>query len=269
MAILRPIVRSLTRNSLARNVVAALAAQYIRLIHLTGRWQVIGEEIPRRFWDTHRPFLVCFWHGRLLMMPYCRNPDAPPVYIVVSRHPDGRFIADTIKHFGVGAITGSSSRGGTAALRAVLKTLASGAITGITPDGPRGPHMRAGIGAINAARMAGVAILPVTFAARRRIVLKSWDRFVVALPFSKGVLLWGDPIEIARDSDHVAVERARRKLEDRLNALCYEADRLVGVEPIEPAPEADEALEYPVAGSDAKSGEDDRPEGLSAAGGGQ
>ncbi|MEE8549355.1 MAG: hypothetical protein V3S74_07750, partial [Alphaproteobacteria bacterium] len=124
-------------------------------------------------------------------------------------------------------------------------------------------------GAINAARMAGVAILPVTFAARRRIVLKSWDRFVVALPFSKGVLLWGDPIEIARDSDHVAVERARRKLEDRLNALCYEADRLVGAQPIGPAPEADEALEYPVAGSDAKGGEDDRPEGLSAAGGGQ
>ena len=124
-------VRSLTRNSLARGVAAALAAQYIRLIHLTGRWRVIGEEIPRRFWDTQRPFLVCFWHGRLLMMPYCRNPDAPPVYILISRHPDGRFIADTIKHFGVGAITGSTSRGGTSALRAVLKILASGATAGM------------------------------------------------------------------------------------------------------------------------------------------
>ena len=262
-------VRSLTRNGLARTIVAALAAQYIRLIHLTGRWRVIGEEIPRRFWDTQRPFLVCFWHGRLLMMPYCRNPDAPPVYILISRHPDGRFIADTIKHFGVGAITGSTSRGGTSALRAVLKILASGATAGITPDGPRGPRMRAGIGAINAARMAGVAILPITFAASRRIVFNSWDRFVVALPFAKGVLIWGDPIEIARDADHVTVERARRKLEDRLNALCHEADRLVGAEPIEPAPEADEGLEYGAVTAEAKSGGDDRPEGLSAAGGGQ
>ena len=262
-------VRSLTRNGLARNVVAALAAQYIRLIHLTGRWRVIGEEIPRRFWDRGQPFLVCFWHGRLLMMPYCRNPDAPPVYILISRHPDGRFIADTIKHFGVGAITGSTSRGGTSALRAVLKILASGATAGITPDGPRGPRMRAGIGAINAARMAGVAILPITFAASRRIVFNSWDRFVVALPFAKGVLIWGDPIEIARDADHVTVERARRKLEDRLNALCHEADRLVGAEPIEPAPEADEGLEYGAVTAEAKSGGDDRPEGLSAAGGGQ
>lgn len=262
-------VRSLTRNSLARGVAAALAAQYIRLIHLTGRWRVIGEEIPRRFWDRGQPFLVCFWHGRLLMMPYCRNPDAPPVYILISRHPDGRFIADTIKHFGVGAITGSTSRGGTSALRAVLKILASGATAGITPDGPRGPRMRAGIGAINAARMAGVAILPITFAASRRIVFNSWDRFVVALPFAKGVLIWGDPIEIARDADHVTVERARRKLEDRLNALCHEADRLVGAEPIEPAPEADEGLEYGAVTAEAKSGGDDRPEGLSAAGGGQ
>ncbi|MCH8097199.1 MAG: lysophospholipid acyltransferase family protein [Proteobacteria bacterium] len=262
-------VRSLTRNGLARTIVAALAAQYIRLIHLTGRWRVIGEEIPRRFWDRGQPFLVCFWHGRLLMMPYCRNPDAPPVYILISRHPDGRFIADTIKHFGVGAITGSTSRGGTSALRAVLKILASGATAGITPDGPRGPRMRAGIGAINAARMAGVAILPITFAASRRIVFNSWDRFVVALPFAKGVLIWGDPIEIARDADHVTVERARRKLEDRLNALCHEADRLVGAEPIEPAPEADEGLEYGAVTAEAKSGGDDRPEGLSAAGGGQ
>ena len=262
-------IRSLSRNSVARTIVAALAAQYIRLIHLTGRWQVIGEEIPRRFWDARRPFLVCFWHGRLLMMPYCRNPDAPPVYILISRHPDGRFIADTIKHFGVGAITGSTSRGGTSALRAVLKILASGATAGITPDGPRGPRMRAGIGAINAARMAGVAILPITFAASRRIVFNSWDRFVVALPFAKGVLIWGDPIEIARDADHVTVERARRKLEDRLNALCHEADRLVGAEPIEPAPEADEGLEYGAVTAEAKSGGDDRPEGLSAAGGGQ
>ena len=262
-------VRSLTRNGLARTIVAALAAQYIRLIHLTGRWRVIGEEIPRRFWDRGQPFLLCFWHGRLLMMPYCRNPDAPPVYILISRHPDGRFIADTIKHFGVGAITGSTSRGGTSALRAVLKILASGATAGITPDGPRGPRMRAGIGAINAARMAGVAILPITFAASRRIVFNSWDRFVVALPFAKGVLIWGDPIEIARDADHVTVERARRKLEDRLNALCHEADRLVGAEPIEPAPEADEGLEYGAVTAEAKSGGDDRPEGLSAAGGGQ
>ena len=268
MAILRPIVRSLTRNSLARNLVAALAAQYIRLIHLTGRWQVIGEEIPRRFWDRGQPFLLCFWHGRLLMIPCFVDPKTP-IHILISQHPDGRFIADTIKHFGMDTITRSSSRGGTAALRAMLRTLASGATAGITPDGPRGPCMRAGVGAINVAKMSGVPLVPATFATRRRVVLDSWDRFVVPLPFSEGVFVWGDPIEIARDADHVAVERARRKLEDRLNALCYEADRLVGAQPIEPAPEADEALEYGVGGSDAKSSEDDRPEGLSAAGGGQ
>ncbi|MEE8123135.1 MAG: lysophospholipid acyltransferase family protein, partial [Alphaproteobacteria bacterium] len=229
----------MTRNSLARNLVAALAAQYIRLIHLTGRWRVIGEEIPRRFWDRDRPFLLCFWHGRLLMMPCCWDPKAP-LHMLISRHPDGRLIADTMTHFGIDTIAGSSSRGGTAALRAMLRILASGVSAGITPDGPRGPRMRAGIGAINAAKMSGVPLVPATFATRRRVVLESWDRFVIALPFTKGVLLWGDPIEIARDADHVAVERARRKLEDRLNALCYEADRLVGAQPIEPAPEADE-----------------------------
>jgi hypothetical protein len=73
--------------------------------------------------------------------------------------------------------------------------------------------------------------VPATYAVSRRKVLGSWDRFIVALPFSRGVILIGAPIDAgAGEPDAV-----RLALEERLNRLCEEADRRVGAEPILPA----------------------------------
>ncbi len=51
---------------------------------------------------------------------------------------------------------------------------------------------------------------------------------MVALPFGGGVIVWGDPIEVARDADDDAQEAARRQVEESLNALTREADLLSG-----------------------------------------
>src|SRR5205814_4162048 len=128
----------------------------------------------------------------------------------------------------VHSIAGSTRRGGSAAFRSMLKQLASGDCVGVTPDGPRGPAMRASIGIINAARLARVPIVPVVFATSRRRVLASWDRFHVALPFGRGVFLWGEPIVIGPDLDDAGLERTRLLVENRMNAMAGEADRRVG-----------------------------------------
>jgi lysophospholipid acyltransferase (LPLAT)-like uncharacterized protein len=156
--------------------------------------------------------------------------------MLISRHPDGQLIARTVAHFGIRTVAGSSSRGGGAALRLMVKALKAGDCVGITPDGPRGPRMRASEGAIHVARLSGAPLVPAAFGARARKVLGSWDRFVVAAPFAGGAFVWGEPIEVARDADDAAIERARRTLEDSLNAVTAEADRLCGQEPVEPAP---------------------------------
>ncbi|MEX2450013.1 MAG: hypothetical protein WD407_04080, partial [Rhodospirillales bacterium] len=104
-----------------------------------------------------------------------------------------------------------------------------------TPDGPRGPRMRASDGIVTIARLAGAPIVPVSFGAARRRVLNTWDRFVLALPFSRGVIVWGDPIVIERDADDAKLDEARRAVEDALNAITAEADALCGCAPVEPA----------------------------------
>jgi hypothetical protein len=148
--------------------------------------------------------------------------------MLISAHRDGRIIAGTMTHFGIETIAGSTSRGGSSALRAMLKRLKEGGCVGITPDGPRGPAMTVSIGTVNIARLAGVPIVPLTYATSRRRVLATWDRFHLALPFGRGVYLFGEPVEIATELDQAGLENARKILETRMVEMVGEADRLVG-----------------------------------------
>ncbi len=179
------------------------------------------------------------------------------MHMLISAHRDGRIIADAVAYFGIDAIAGSTRRGGSAALRIMLKRLKEGDCVAITPDGPRGPAMKASIGVVNVARLAQVPIVPITYATSRRHIAATWDRFHIALPFGRGVFLWGEPIEIAPDLDEAGAEDARRLVEQRMSEMVREADRRVG-HPIPrlangaavPAPRCDVAAPAPSSSED-------------------
>lgn len=227
--------RRIFQHPLARRALAASIAGYIRLVHATGRWITIRGDIPERMRKEGKPFIVCFWHGRLLMMNLAWASDTP-FYMLSSPHADGRLTTAVMSHFNIDTVTGSTRKGGTAALRQLARLLKNGACAGITPDGPRGPRMRVSLGAMMLARMSGAPLVPATYAARPRKVIGSWDRFVLPLPFGRGVFAWGEPIALAPDIDAAAMETARVLLEERMNTLAAEADAMLGLPPVEPAP---------------------------------
>ncbi|MDO8607761.1 MAG: lysophospholipid acyltransferase family protein [Phaeospirillum sp.] len=228
------LAKRIGKNEGLRGLLCWLGSLYIRLVHVTSRWQVVNGDHANRLWDADKPFILAFWHGRILMMPKSWRGSVP-IHMLISQHRDGQLIARTVAHFGIDTVEGSTTRGGSAALRAMLKFLKSGECVGITPDGPKGPRMRATMGIINVAKLAGVPILPATFSTSRRRLLGSWDRFAVALPFSRGVFVWGDPIAVTRDASEAELEQARRTVEAGLNAITAEADRRLGLTTPEPA----------------------------------
>ena len=219
-----------------RGLLCWLGSLYIRLVYATGRWQVVNGGPAERLWDQGRPFILAFWHGRILMMPKSWRSSVP-IHMLISQHRDGQLIARTVAHFGIDTVAGSTTRGGGAALRAMLRFLKAGECVGITPDGPKGPRMRATDGIVTVARLSGCPILPATFATSRRRLLSSWDRFAVALPFSTGVFVWGEPITVPREADEAELERLRSVVEDGLNAITRTADAMVGQIPPDPAPD--------------------------------
>jgi len=226
-------LKSITRSATAQRLLWWLAAQYIRLLHLTGRWRNEGVETANRLFAEGRPLILAFWHGRLLMMPYAWR-HREHVHVLISEHRDGRLIAGAMARFGIPTVTGSTRRGGASAVLKLSRILRNGGVVAITPDGPRGPRMRVSIGIIHLARITGATILPMTYAASPRRRLASWDRFMLPFPFGRGLFLWGTPLSVASDSDEAALEAARRALEDELVSLTDKADAALGLSRTEP-----------------------------------
>src|SRR5262245_26440556 len=132
--------KKLVRNERFLNFLAWVAACYIGFVFKTTRWQRIGWENPQQHWRSNKPFITAFWHNRLMMGPFGWASQMP-FYMLISGHKDGQLIAKTVGHHGIRTISGSTSRGGLTALKALLKTLKAGECIGVTPDGPRGPRL--------------------------------------------------------------------------------------------------------------------------------
>jgi hypothetical protein len=234
--------RRIRKSDTVRNIGCWLLAQYIRLAWTTGRWEIRNAEAAEQYWRAGKPFIISFWHGRMLILP-AMWPTTSKIQMLISMHRDGELIARAIGYFGHGTVRGSAAkpgsnkdRGGAAALRGMLKTLKGNGYVGITPDGPRGPRMRATDGIVTVARVSGVPILPCSFSARSRVVFNTWDRFVLPLPFTRGVIVWGEPLFVPRDAESAALEAARATVEASLTAVTNQADEIMGVAPVEPDP---------------------------------
>jgi lysophospholipid acyltransferase (LPLAT)-like uncharacterized protein len=224
-----------------QGVLAASIAGYIRLVERTGRWELRCHPDAAALIRARRPFIGAFWHGRMLMIcPAWRAvlaelgmSDALQPCVISSDHRDGRLMARATATFGVRTVFGSTKGGAIGLVRTALEVIRQGQIAVVTPDGPRGPRMRAKPGIVRLARATGAPVVPVAFAASNQRLLGSWDRFALALPLARGVVAFGAPIEIARTEDS---EGARARVEHGLTELTAEVDRAVGHAPVEPAP---------------------------------
>jgi lysophospholipid acyltransferase (LPLAT)-like uncharacterized protein len=226
--------RRLLASGPVQSLLAFLIALYLRIVGGTTRWQREGFEALEALRAEGKPLIFCFWHGRLAMMPLCHR-EARSASVLVSTHRDGRLVARTLRHLGLAAIDGSRTRGGEAASLRCRTRLNAGGIVAMAPDGPQGPRMRAASGIVQLAALTGVPILPASVATSRRRVLGSWDRFLLPLPFGRGLYRIGAPISVPREADAGAIEASRMALERSLNELSADCDRRMGHAPIEPA----------------------------------
>lgn len=221
-------MKKLLRHPATQALLARLVGWYLAMAMRTTRWTLDGEEnvAPHA---KGAPAVFAFWHEHLPMLPALAMLAAKlpgyrfkPMHALVSQHRDGRFIGAVVRRFGFTAVYGSSSRGGSASLRVMLKLLANGDHIGITPDGPRGPRREADAGVAQLAAVAGVPILPVAGRTSRRLMLRSWDRMAVPLPFGRGVIVCGPAIEVPRDGWRDAVPG----IVAELNRAAERAERL-------------------------------------------
>lgn len=172
------------------------------------------------------PVIYTLWHGRLLPLTYLHRHQE--IHTLISRSADGEYIARIVERWGYVAARGSSSRGGPAALREMVKAARAGKSLAVTPDGPRGPRQKLKRGVLTAAQLSGIPLVPMSGAANRAWWIEGWDRFLIPKPFARLHVRYGAPVYVPRNATEVQLMQLERNVEQTLNELTEQADADAG-----------------------------------------
>jgi lysophospholipid acyltransferase (LPLAT)-like uncharacterized protein len=204
--------------------IATLGYPVVRALTSTWTWKVSGAEHMDAITQAgHHPILA-LWHGRILAAtPYFANRG---IVAMASENFDGEWIARLLGKFGYGAARGSTSRGGPAALRQLVRDVKAHGVA-FTLDGPRGPAEVAQPGAVWLAKATGQPLLPFHSEAASSWTLKSWDGTQIPKPFTTVAMAIAAPIYVAGDADEPALTAARSRLVQSLAEARNECRRLL------------------------------------------
>jgi len=172
------------------------------------------------------PILFVLWHGRMFLSIQAHRREG--IVTMASRSKDGEMIAHWLERNGYFVVRGSTTRGGSQALREMVRQVRSGRHAALTVDGPTGPPRQVQPGILQLARLTGGWILPITSSSARPRFLGSWDRYLLPQPFSRNVVLYGEPFPVGEEvPEGAAIER----IAGALDFATREADAVTGITP--------------------------------------
>lgn len=200
-----------------RRVLGAAAALAIRALGASWRVEVAGAAPART------PYVLVAWHRGLLVAAAVHRDRGLWVPLSLSR--DGELAELALRRLGFArSPRGSSSQGGSALLREMIRRVRAGESGGVLPDGPRGPAFDAKPGVVALAAATGVQLVPVGVAARPALRLGSWDRALLPLPFARVRVVYGSSIHVPKGAGAASLEGFRQQLTSGLHRLDREAE---------------------------------------------
>jgi hypothetical protein len=188
----------------------------------TVQFRVLTPE-PYRELASAGGVIYTLWHGRLLPLTYYHRRQN--IATLISQSSDGEYIARVVERWGYTAMRGSSSRGGSGALREMVKLARTGRSMAITPDGPRGPRQQLKPGVLTLAQLTGQPMIPMSASATRAWWVDArWDLFLVPKPFATVFVRYADPVYVPRAADEQTIARIGAQVQATLVRLTEETD---------------------------------------------
>jgi lysophospholipid acyltransferase (LPLAT)-like uncharacterized protein len=190
---------------------------------MTLRSKNMNEEEENHFKNLTGPYILTLWHGRIFYLFYYlrRHPD---YFLLISPSEDGDLLARLARLMGYSVIRGSTYKKAVSAARSLIKVLRRNQRIIIIADGSRGPRCVAQPGSVQLAGITGAPIFPMTFGTKNKVVLNSWDKFVIPLPFTRCTLNFSSPISLPPKSSEQIIEEKRLELENALNRINKASD---------------------------------------------
>ncbi len=226
---------------IGQTLFSVVFACIIFILGITVKWRHENLAVYQLVKNHKKPYIIISWHEHILGMAW----NLPrPITTLNSPHSDGRILGKAVQMVGLNVVWGSSNNKALSSLRQLAKELKNSRNVGITPDGPRGPARILAMGPIALAHMSDIEIIPVVFSADRQWLLKSWDKTRIPKPFSKAIILWGEPIKLEKRKTEKRIKKSKNvddpekqiskqslenwrcQIEDKLNALTKQCDEL-------------------------------------------
>ena len=205
-------------------VLSRLLGGAIVLHRATLKSERLHEERYRELKARRVPILFALWHGRMYLSIQAHRRQG--IVTMASQSKDGEWITRWLENNGYVVVRGSTTRGGSQALREMVRQVRSGRHAALTVDGPRGPARVVQAGVVQLARLTGAWILPITSSSARPRFLASWDRYLLPAPFSRNIVAYGEPFPIP---DGMSEEAAASRIASALDAATAEADAAAGI----------------------------------------
>ena len=169
------------------------------------------------------------WHQR--MFYHFHYFGKMNLLMMISASRDGEYAARMASWLGFRSVRGSSTRGGSRALKNIVTRLKNGQDSaGMLADGPQGPPRVVKMGSLIMARDAGLPLIGVMWGGEKCWVLNSWDRYMIPKPFSRVVIAYTEPMWIPEGTAGEDLEELRLEFERRLNDTARACDLEFGSE---------------------------------------
>lgn len=216
------------RNRTLNRVLARIAVWGLWALLRTCRSQVVEQQPRTSPYTPNQPrrYLYCLWHEMIVLHTFAgKHYD---LAALVSRHRDGGYLADAMRAVGVHPVRGSSSKGGAAAIKAIVEQL-DGWHVAITPDGPRGPRHKIKPGILWLAAKTGRPIVPTIGVCDNAWHLQGrWTTLTIPKPFSRVLMYGGEFFPVPDDLDRESLPRYAERLETVMDELERDAWEILG-----------------------------------------
>lgn len=182
-------------KSITISLISFIFTLYYRILGLTCRVEIEGEDILIRNINNNQPTVAMAWHEALIFPYFIARKYRNKFHAIISQHIDGEIISRTAHALYVDTIRGSTNRakeqngkaskdrGGTRVILQAIRILRSGGVVFITPDGPRGPRKELKENFLKVIEKTGASLLLIGSASSKQVTLRTWDRMKLPLPF--------------------------------------------------------------------------------------
>lgn len=199
-------------------LIAAAVYSVIRTLGPTLRYEVLGWHQAERVYAAGHRCIWSFWHRVIVPIAWWRRNHG--VVVMNTTAFDGQWTRKVIEWLGYGTAQGSSSRGGLRGLAVMARRLEEGLDCAFTIDGPRGPRYVAKPGPVMLARRSGCPVMVFHIGVDRgKTFQKTWDHFLLPMPFARAVILFAPPIYVPGDADQQLLEAKHAEMQRELERV--------------------------------------------------